>query len=266
MVLRSYQLNFVPKGKLFLVTNNLPYLRDFIERQQLDCPATLFSDNEWLSKREQELPGWYRQQVIKLRAYEFCLSPNFCNLGADTLLLQPITVDDLIAKDFPVLYYTPHLLPDPHIRYERERVDNVARILKVSGARAKRYGDFINDLFCFNRESLIALNDLLRDLYGPDYYVSLLHGLKTAPADQNKFGEWTLYSVYLLDYLQRDLALRSTRDGFLHQVHSHYWLPFYRFDTKIVHFVAKKLNVEYIKRRLRDSNLELAKHLQATYA
>jgi hypothetical protein len=261
IVLRSYHVNFLPKGKLFLVTNDLAYLQEFIDQQKLDCETILFSDNDWLSKQEQELPGWYRQQIIKLRAFEFCTTENFCNLGSDTVLLQPICVDDLVEGGFPILYYTPHLLPDTHWRYEQDRVRNVAKILKVNPVRSARYGDFINDLFCFNREALVGFNELLCTLYGPQPFVTLLRDLKMSPADQNKFGEWTLYSVYLLDVLNREVPLRSTTKGFLYQVHSWYWLPLYRFDTKVVHFVAKDFNVSYIKRRLRDRGLELANHL-----
>ncbi|MGO8536077.1 DUF6492 family protein, partial [Rhizobium ruizarguesonis] len=65
--------------------------------------AAVTGDNEWLSDSELELPGWLRQQIIKLRAFEFCRTEHFCNRGADTLLLRPIATTDLIDRREPVL-------------------------------------------------------------------------------------------------------------------------------------------------------------------
>jgi hypothetical protein len=237
LVLRSYQVNFTLKGTLALVTNNPPYVRECLDRLGLDVDVTLMNDNEWLSKREMELPGWYRQQIIKLRSYLFCSTPNFCNLGADTLLLQPIAKEDLLDGDMPVLYYTRHWLPNPHFLLEWRRVHNVARILKTKPAVSRRYVDFINDLFCFNREALTDLNHYLERLHGPDCYYTLLHSLDSK-RDQHRFGEWTLYSVYMLDYRKQKVTLRNTRGGFLHQIHSLRNLNAYKFDTKVAHFVG----------------------------
>jgi hypothetical protein len=257
LVLRSYEANFGPKGTLTLVTNDLPYLRDFVDRLAMDTHVVLTSDSDWLSKRELELPGWYRQQIIKLRAYQFCSTPNFCNLGADTLLLRPIDEHDLLVGGVPILYYSRHRIPDQHLLYEWRRVHQVARILQVKPTIARRYTDFINDFFCFNREWLIELNTYLEKQYGPEYYYTLLQNLNTK-GDQNKFGEWTLYSVYLLDCLQAPVTLRNAHSGFLHQVHSHRTLSSYRFDTQVVHFVGKQFDVGYIEQQMRKFGLTLA--------
>lgn len=256
LVLRSYQVNFLPKGTLTLITNDLPYLTEFIDRAALDIEVRLFNDNDWLSKQEMELPGWYRQQVIKLRAHQFCSTPNFCNLGADTLLLQHVDQNDLLAGDKPLLYFTHHRLPNIHLLYEYRRMQHVARILKVKPAAARKYIDFINDFFCFNREDLVNLNQYLEQLYGSDCYYTLLHNLDTQ-GDQVKFGEWTLYSVYLLDYLKRNVTARNTHSGFLYQVHSHRNFASYRFDTKTVHFVGKDFDVNDIRQRIKQSGLAL---------
>jgi hypothetical protein len=205
-----------------------------------------------------ELPGWYKQQVIKLRAYQFCTSDNLCNLGADTILLQPLAYDDLVHEGLPVLYYTQHRLPDIHFLYERQRVQHVARILQVKPATAMRYVDFINDVFCFNRDLLIKLNKHLEAVYGQDYYHNLLCNLDNSDGDRKKFGEWTLYSVFVLDYLKQAVALRNTRNGFLHQVHSQRSLNNYKFDTKAVHFVGKDFDLDYIKRQIKESGSALA--------
>jgi len=167
LVLRSYEVNFLPKGKLTFITNDTPYLQAFLDRTGVARNAMLTADSDWLTAQEMELPGWYRQQVIKLRSYEFCTTENFNNLGADTVLLQPIDQADLIHEGMPILYYTQHRLPDAHLRYERKRLRHVARILEVEPAVASRYIDFINDVFCFNREVLTKLDAYLEARHGP---------------------------------------------------------------------------------------------------
>jgi hypothetical protein len=260
LVLRAYEVNFRPKNRLILITNDLPYLRAFCERTGVARGAVLTSDSDWLSSKEQQLSGWYRQQIIKLRAYEFCETPNFCNLGADTVLLQPIEASDLIDNGFPILYYTSHPLPDLHARFERERIAQIGRILSVEPTNAEPYVDFINDLFTFNGEALRSLNGYLEQLYGEEPYYTLLSGLDGSTV-RNQFGEWTLYSVYLLDVLKRQVTLRNTKTGFLHQVHSKLMLRTYRFNTKVAHFVGKDFDIGYIKQQIARRNPELGKYL-----
>ena len=258
MVLRSYRLNFMPKGRLILITNDLPYLREFIQRIGFENETVLMDDRDCLSKDEMELPGWFRQQLIKLRAYEFCETPNFCCLGSDTVLLQPINEADLLDNGKPVLYYTRHLLPDPHFRYERARVDYIAKLLKVEPVNAKRYTDFISDLFCFNRGFLVSLHNYLKELYGEMPYVKLLQGIQDKPENRNKFGEWTLYSVYVIDKLKGDVTLRNSGDGFLYQAHGNIYLRLFQFNTKVAHFVSKDFDVNYITRQIAKRKLPLA--------
>lgn len=258
LVLRSYEVNFVPKGKLTFITNDVPYLREFLQRSGVTPHAEVTSDNDWLTEKEQTLSGWYKQQIIKLRSDQYCSTENFCNIGADTLLLQPVTYDDLVHDGKPIVYYTQHRLPDIHYLYERGRVQNVAKILQVKPSTALKYVDFINDVFCFNREVLTKLNKHLNDLYGQESYFNLLCNLDNSEQDQKKFGEWTLYSVFALDKLKQPLALRNTRTGFLHQVHSQRTLNTYKFDTKAVHFVGKNFDLDYIKRQIKQSGSALA--------
>lgn len=258
LVLRSYEVNFLPKGKLTFITNDVPYLQAFLHRTGVTPEGEVTSDNDWLTEKEQTLPGWYKQQVIKLRSDRYCTTTNFCNLGADTLLLQPVTHDDLVHDGLPILYFTQHRLPDIHFFYERGRVQNVAKILQVKPTLALRYTDFINDVFCFNREVLIKLNKTLNELYGQESYFNLLCNLDNSEGDQKKFGEWTLYSVFVLDKLKQMLVLRNTRTGFLHQVHSQRTLNTYKFDTKAVHFVGKNFDLDTIKRQIKESGSALS--------
>ncbi|MBA3868860.1 MAG: hypothetical protein H0X30_06880 [Anaerolineae bacterium] len=258
MVLRSYRLNFIPKGRLILITNDLPYLREFIQRIGFADETVLMDDRDCLSKEEMELPGWFRQQLIKLRSYEFCQTEKFCCLGADTVLLQTITEADLSDKGKPVLYYTRHKFPDGHFRYEKARVHYVADLLKVEPVNALRYVDFISDLFCFKREYLMSLNTYLEGLYGKNPYVNLLKGIQDKLENRNKFGEWTLYSVYVLDKLKADVTLRNSAEGFLYQAHSNLYLRLFQFNTKVAHFVSKDFDVDYITRQIIKRKLPLA--------
>jgi hypothetical protein len=260
-VLRSFFVNFKPRRNLMLVTNDLPHLQAFIDRMGWGSRVYLSSDNDWLSKDELELPGWYRQQVIKLRAHEFCETANFCNLGADTLMLQPVTMNDMTQDGLPVTYYTRHMPPDNHWLYEWMRVSYVARILHTKPTVSRRYVDFINDLFCFNRQEQIDLNRYLQKLYGQNTYYNLLRDMGTDPRNMKKFGEWTLYTMYALDVVKRPATVRNTRAGFLSQVHSLRSLGRYNFDTKVVHFVGKNFDVDYIKSQIIQRDFELGKHL-----
>ncbi|NTJ43880.1 hypothetical protein G6L28_14865 [Agrobacterium larrymoorei] len=247
--LRSYEQHFPDKGQLNIITNDPSALRGFLDARGLVPNAIVTGDGEWLSAREMELPGWFRQQIIKLRAFRFCQSEQFCNLGADTLLLRPIARSDLIDQGKPVLYYSSHRFSDRHYRFERQRVKNVARILEIEPDRALHYVDFINDFFCFERDYLIALEEFMVLKYGSEPYVRLLKGL-SASSDQTRFGEWTLYSVFVLDAMNMQPTVRDARGDYLVQIHSRLGLALSRLDSKIVHLVQKSFNPDVIRQKL----------------
>ena len=265
IVLDAYARHFQPKGQLTLISNNVPQLRSFLARTGLAGDARLLADDEILSPQERTLPGWYRQQVIKLRAAEFTTTERFCNLGADAVLLQTVTEDDFVSGGCPILYYSKgitardYLLGFPHLRYERARVEHIGRILNVAPRRAIRYGDFILDLFCFERRYMEQLHNYLGQLYGPDPLYRILHKLGDGHADrgfrkenwtQNRFGEWTLYSVFLLDALGAPVVTRNAARGYFEQVHSQRALRYAHLDAKIVHLVAKDLDFATVRERL----------------
>ena len=272
IVLNAYTTYFQPKGQLVLISNNLSQLRAFLTRTGLVRDARLLADDEILSPQERTLPGWYRQQAIKLHAAEFTTTERFCNLGADAVLLQPVTADDFMSGGRPILYYskgtTPrdYVLGFPHLRYERARVENVGRILHIEPRRAMRYGDFILDLFCFERQYLKQLHQYLEQLYGPEPFYEILRYLGDGHADsgfrkgnwtQNRFGEWTLYSVFILDALGAPVAMKNAARGYFEQVHSQRALQYARFEAKIVHLVAKDLDFAVVRARLAARRPEL---------
>lgn len=260
MVLRSYLLNFEPKGNLTVICNDLPFLRDFLAEKGLDGQVSLSGDADWLSQREMALPGWYKQQVIKLRSYEFTTSDNFVNLGADTVILQKITAGDLVENERPILYYTRHLPPNQHYLYEAFRVFYTSRILQVKPLAAARYVDFISDLFCFNRQELLDLNRHLQKLYGDNYFAKIIEPLGTKDTNQKKFGEWTLYNVFVLDYLKQKRVVRRSNAGFQQQVRDKEALNRFGFDTKVAHFVGKDFDPAYISNRMIERKLELGNY------
>lgn len=266
LALRSYEVNFQPQGRLFLISNDLDALRAVLDRTGLGGGAELISDDDCLSVKERALPGWYRQQIIKLRSYEFCETDSFCNLGADTLLLQPVTSADLISGGRPILYFNgprPASLVSPDFWldrwYELTRLDYVARILQVNPAISRRYVDFIFDLFCFHREYLVDLNRYIEGLYGSEPYHHLLAEL--GDSDRKQFGEWTLYSMFLLDCIGAPVEVRSSAASFLRQIRNQRILRTYRFDSKVVHFVDKGTDPAEISRRIIASDLPLGRYL-----
>ena len=251
--LRAVLRHFKPRGSTTLVTNDVPALRRAVERWGLDDAVGITDDSDWLSEAEMLLPGWYKQQVIKLRAHEFCTTENFCNIGADTILMQPVLADDVLSNGRPVVYYTRHAPRDVHWLYERVRVHHAARILRVRPRRAAKYVDFINDVFCFNRSDLVDLNSRLTTLYGSDPYHALLKDFHDKPRNEKKFGEWTLYNTFVLDGLNAPVELRNMSEGFLTQVRSQRALDAFDFNTKAAHFVSKDFDVESLTARLAGS-------------
>src|SRR5690606_2943208 len=132
--------------------------------------------------------------------------------------------------------------------YELTRLDYIAGILQVSPTIARRYVDFIFDLFCFQREYLVDLNRYMIGLYGAEPYDHLLAQL--GDTDRKRFGEWTLYSMFLLDIIGAPVEVRSSASSFLRQVRNQRILRTYQFDSKVVHFVDKGMDPEEISRRI----------------
>ncbi len=248
--LRAMLRNFGPRGSTMLVTNDVPALSRAVESWGLEQEFEISDDADWLSKKELSLPGWYKQQIIKLRSAEFCSTENFCNIGADTVIVRPITAGDLVDGGKPVVYYTRHVPRNVHWIYERIRVHHVGRILKVRPRRAAKYVDFINDVFCFNREDLQELNARLRSIHGPEPLYTVLEDFGNDPRNEKKFGEWTLYDTFVLDALRSDAEVRDMAAGFLTQVRTPEAVRTFAFDSKAVHFVSKDLDVSAIAQRI----------------
>ncbi len=59
----------------------------------------LIDEREILSKREQELPGYISQQIVKLRFHETCETDNYFCMDSDGLVLRKLVVSDFLGTD-----------------------------------------------------------------------------------------------------------------------------------------------------------------------
>jgi hypothetical protein len=161
---------------------------------------------------------WFRQQFIKLHADRVAAGERIVVLGADTLILDPVERSDLLAADGrPRLRFFRYAHPARHLAFERSRVLNVAAFLGVTPERSFVVGDFVCDLFVMQRSVLLSLRHHLADGGGLLDHLSSLG--KRRGAD-NRFGEWTLYAVFVLDVLRADPPLELAEDTWFKQIHS----------------------------------------------
>lgn len=253
LALRSCVRNLQPRRHVRVVCNCLAPLQEFLARTGLaHAIAEISEDADWLSSAELALPGWYRQQIIKLRAHRICETAACCCLGADTLLLRPVEESDLLKGGRPILYFNRYPEGGRHLEYERARVRHVGALLGLQTDLAYEYGDFIFDLFCFDRDYLHSLEAYLHRRHGPDCFAHLLEGRSDSPAERGRFGEWTLYSVYVLARFAGEFQVENSDSRYLRQVHRAHDLTRFRFDSKVVHFVDKSFDVQDIRRRLHE--------------
>lgn len=208
--------------------------------------VTVVGDDEVLSRREREFPGWYRQQVIKLRADRILSGENFCVVSGDTLLARTLLNTDLIAPcGLPYLYVNRYRYSSTHLAYERRRVRAVAQLLGVTPTASLHLGDFISDLFCFSRAILALSITRLQHLHGKEW-TRVLEGRNTSPKDQERFGEYTLYAVTALELSPSPPPVRVCHETHVLQLHSRRSLYRARFEAPIVHLVDKRISVEEV--------------------
>jgi hypothetical protein len=250
LALRSLDRHFPAAGAVHVVTNDPDAVRRHLAREPVAVPVRVSADADWLTPAEAALPGWYRQQLLKLRAHRLVDARFAVNLGADTLLLRDVPVTELVEGDEAVLRWSRHRLPDQHWFYERARVRATGRTLGVRPRRALRYVDFINDFFPFDRRVLLALEEHVTARYGPEPWTALLAGRGTTPKEQKRFGEWTLYATFVLDVLDRRPPVREASGGYLAQLHSPRAVRGFGWDSSVVHLVPKGLDVAAIRARL----------------
>jgi hypothetical protein len=240
---------YVPyRRRVYLVTNQ--------PRQGEDLVATLglsgisvIPDAEVLSAREGLVPGWYKQQIIKLRANRVLGGNILCVLSGDTLLARLLPSSELIAPDGrPYLYVNRYCYPSPHLAYERRRVRAAAQLLGIAPTISLDLGDFISDLFCFERDVLEFTVARLEHRFGRPW-TRILEGRGTSEGDQAGFGEYTLYAVTALELMPEQPPVRMCQETHVLQLHSRHAFEVARFQAPIVHIVDKKIPLDEIAKR-----------------
>jgi len=242
---------------IFIVTNSKVQVIECLKTIDLKCRnITVFQDSEVLPPDLNSLPGWFRQQLIKLHADQIAKTRLIACLGADTVILKKVQPQDIVFEGRPIHYYNRDPQWPGFLQYERGRVANVAKILCVKPVRSLPFGDFIMDFSVLSAEYLIKLRKYLSQLYGVNPFIKIIpSGYPITPLMKKSFGEWTLYSVFILDVLNLNLAVRNSNSQFLAQVQNEAGLRKYGFNSKIVHFVKKTFDLDYIKSRLAEFEL-----------
>lgn len=233
---------FPHRGHVYLVTDRPRQGQALVD--SLDLPdVAVIADDDVLSAQETRLPGWYKQQIIKLRADRILAGDILCVVSGDTLLARMLPLSELVGPSGrPYLYVNRYCYPSRHLSYERRRVLAVAQLLGVSPAISLGLGDFISDLFCFERMVLESAIDRLQQRFGAPW-THILQGRPTSLADKEKFGEYTLYAVTALDLLRAQPPVRVCRETHVLQLHSRQSFDLARFEAPIVHIVDKGISV-----------------------
>lgn len=227
---------------VYLVTDDTGRGQDLVDSLKL-AEVAVVPDNEVLSASEMLLPGWYKQQIIKLRADRILNGDILCVLSGDTLLARTLPLGELIAPDgSPYLYVNRYRYPSRHLSYERDRVRAVAELLGVAPTISLTLGDFITDLFCFERATLSAAITRLEQRLGTPW-TRVLEGRGTSLEEKSRFGEYTLYAVTALELTPEPPPVRVRQETHILQLHSRRSLGFARFDAPIVHIADKRISV-----------------------
>ncbi len=239
---------YLPHRHVHLVTDRLGQGRDLVDSLDL-ADVAVIPDDDVLSRQEMQLPGWYKQQIIKLRADRILAGDILCVLSGDTLLARILPISELVAPSGrPYLYVNRYCYQSDHLSYERRRVRAVAQLLGVTPAISLTLGDFISDLFCFERTVLASAIERLDQRFGAPW-TRILAGWHTSLADKERFGEYALYAVTALDLLRDQPPVRVCWESHILQLHSRQSFDLARFEAPIVHIVDKGISVDEVVMR-----------------
>ena len=206
-------------GHVHVITPEPERARSVVKGAYGMANVTVHADRDVCGARAVRLPGWFRQQYIKLHADRVCDTNVVVCVGADTLVLDPLDEHELVVRDEPVLRFFRYPEPAPHLNFERFRVRAVAELLRVEPGRSFLPGDFICDVFPFATEHLRALRAHVDAIYGPDGLATLLEGLGVPRPPDGRFGEWTAYAVFVLDAAGCRPPLQLADPQWARQVH-----------------------------------------------
>jgi len=245
---RSCIKNFSPLGSILFVSNQKQKVKAKISSFKLDFDRIyFFSDNEILGEKLSCLDGWYRQQLIKLNSDSISKTKYVCVLGADTVILKNIEVGKLFFEGTPIIYYNRYSTPCYHLEYERKRILNLSKVLKVEPRKSFFLGDFIMDLMIYDRDFLSQLRNYIYRMYGENFPLKIFKKNITTLLDKTSFGEQTLYTMFLLDVLKVNYLIKDNRNEFVTQLHTQDEFQNYSYNSYVVHFVNKDFDNHIIK-------------------
>jgi hypothetical protein len=184
------------------------------------------------------LPPWFRQQYLKLHVDRVGAGPRVLVVGADTVVLDPVDLSDLLDdRGRPLVRFFRYPRPNEHLAFERARVRRVAGLLGVVPARTLVMGDFVCDLFLFD---VAVLRDLRTRLAARGGLLAHVSTLGAREGHDNRFGEWTAYAVHALEAFEDAASARLAEPGFFGQVHSASDLARPdRYAARVVHLAWK---------------------------
>lgn len=204
-----------------------------------------YTDAFLLNSIEMLMPGWCRQQLIKLKSYKIVPNENIVVIGGDVLLLRGIKVILEYIKfdeDKIIIPVRKHHFEDVHLKYEIERNKNVYELFSTPFEAGNNCinKDYIFDIFPFKRTYLLKLDSYITRKYGGLSYIfpSEINSLE----DMKVIGEWSIYCIFTqLFYGERCMIKDFTNLTF--QVHSDVYLEKLNCSYLSVHVVNKNYNL-----------------------
>jgi hypothetical protein len=195
--------------------------------------------DEELAPEAVGLPDWFRQQYLKLNADRVVDGNLLVCMGADTLVLEKVNLDDLVEDGRPLIRFFDD--GRRHMQFELDRVKSLATALQVGATRSAMLVDFICDFFPMEAEILQSLRAFVASRIDGGL-LGWLRSLGPRDGFDNRFGEWTLYALYALDVLGAAAPVRNgSVERWAAQVHSRRDMERPdRYDSRIVHFAWKE--------------------------
>jgi len=100
LLARSLERFMTDLGQLWVVVPDRFHaqLTPLLEPYRRRLPLTVIKEQQWVPEMPQlrHLPGWYKQQLVKLAAAEFLSSDFFLTLDADVVCTRPVSYQQLV--------------------------------------------------------------------------------------------------------------------------------------------------------------------------
>jgi len=235
IVIRSC-IRYIPfVDDIYIVTPEPNLIKGALAKIDIGSKAIyVLGDDEMLSEEELALPGWVKQQIIKLRSYKICNSECILCVGADTVLQKRLLLSDFYNNEDIIIHYRKHDQSDSHYVFEQRRVENIYKLLGLINSENKQKYDYIFDVFMFN-------SDVLKEM--ELYAEKELGGYRAIyPQEVNSFddmvfmGEWSLYAIFVIEILKKRYQLIDGTD-LVDQIHSQREFNLYKGNPSAIHFV-----------------------------